>query len=256
MLVVDTGPLLGSEVVLADFFVAAAHEEVVLFVVVGMELGHIGVVFEMELADYFSVLSVPIVDEHVVAGREEVESVVAEVDVSDGLRVSHVGPDTLAVGVDVPELDLAVHRAAQEEVSVLGVELQPVHALRVALVLVDLLLRNVAGVLLQLQLAARQNVGLALVVGRTLQVKLSLNLQPDVDILLLLVDLLLPLLLYFAENFLVVFQNFVLTHEQLLLLVACPGPFEVAAGDIVLLVPFLPYLSLLLSYLSAAALQR
>lgn len=78
MLVVLEDALAGGHVELGDLLVGGAHEEEVLLVVLGVEFYAEGVLLELEGADYFAVLGVPIVDGFVEACRKEVFAVIGK----------------------------------------------------------------------------------------------------------------------------------------------------------------------------------
>ncbi len=132
----------GTRTYADDFFVGHAGDEEVLLFLVGVELDAVWHLLVGVARDDLARLRVPQFDEAVVGGRQELFAGVVEADVAHGLPVAVVGADAAAVLVDLPDLDFAVHAAAEQQVGRLGEPADGRHALVVALPHVDLLLRD------------------------------------------------------------------------------------------------------------------
>ena len=85
-------------------------------------------------------LGVPQLDEAIERRRQELRAVAVERDVAHALRVATVRAHAAPLLVELPQLDLGVHRAREEEVTGDGKELHLLYAFGVALVRVYALL--------------------------------------------------------------------------------------------------------------------
>jgi hypothetical protein len=89
---------------LDDLLIRHTRQENMLFVLIRMELHHVGYLPVAELFDTLSGLRVPELHLPIIPTREELFTVIGEGDILDGFDVPMEGTQAVAVGVDIPEL--------------------------------------------------------------------------------------------------------------------------------------------------------
>lgn len=87
-----------------------------------MELHTEGRATIRKTANNFACLSVPELNDTIVASREEPGTVIIETDVPDGFRVTHVRTNALSVRLDVPDLACAIMTGTEHQVASLREE--------------------------------------------------------------------------------------------------------------------------------------
>mmetsp|Transcript_6356 Transcript_6356/g.18273 ORF Transcript_6356/g.18273 Transcript_6356/m.18273 type:complete len:428 (-) Transcript_6356:629-1912(-) len=141
---------------LIHLLVAAAAEQHVLLVVVGVQLRHVEHLPCPKRADDLAGLRIPELDARlVVAGAQELGAVVAEVYIPHTLGVAQVGAHVLAAAIDIPHFDLAIQPSRQQQMTRLREESDSIDPLGVAAPGVDPALGQVAELILRLEALGR-----------------------------------------------------------------------------------------------------
>mmetsp|Transcript_10324 Transcript_10324/g.23057 ORF Transcript_10324/g.23057 Transcript_10324/m.23057 type:complete len:324 (+) Transcript_10324:250-1221(+) len=160
--------LLDPRVPLEEVLVGAADEDVV---VARVDLAAEGDPLGLPALDLLARFRVPVPHRLVISARDDLATILREADVAYGLRVPHVRAHALAAVVDVPDLDLAIHRRGQQKVPCLRKPLDRMHPLGVAGPGVDALFRDVRGPVALFVLRGRIHPRAPLVVGLLLAVE-------------------------------------------------------------------------------------
>mmetsp|Transcript_34639 Transcript_34639/g.67880 ORF Transcript_34639/g.67880 Transcript_34639/m.67880 type:complete len:316 (+) Transcript_34639:631-1578(+) len=142
-------------------------------------------------------LGVPVPHHLVVPSARKMPPILRKAYIPHGLRVTHIGAHALAVVVDIPDLDLAVHRARQQQVPRLREPTDRMYPLSVSGPRVHARLGDVALVVVWLKVRGDIDPSAALVVSLLLAVKLARRFDDTrhIPLLQLLLDCRLLLLL-------------------------------------------------------------
>ena len=104
-------------IVLDDLFVCAAREENVLFVVTWMKLDTLWIFLVLIVPNDLARLGVPEIYAFVETCTQKFSAVICKTNVSDGLTMAHISPNTSSMSHHIPYFDVAIVTCTQKQMT-------------------------------------------------------------------------------------------------------------------------------------------